>query len=259
MNELLTRLAHDDLAAFILVLARIGPLFLLAPLFSAKAIPARVRGIVAVAIAIGLTPMALHGQTVPSDVLAVGALVIKEILVGTAFAFSLGVLFAAVQAAGSLLDTLVGFSFGSLLDPVTGNQASVLAQVYALVGLAVFIAIGGDAWVLQGLARTYALVPMTGTPQLSSLVGGAEHAFTSIFASTLEIAAPVVLALIITDAAFGVVSRVVPQLNVFAVGFPVKVAVGLLVIGASLPFVSGWVSGQLELSVTQALQTLKVA
>ena len=67
------------------------------------------------------------------------------------------------------------------------------------------------------------------------------------------------LALVITDVAFGVVTRVVPQLNVFAVGFPVKVVVGLLVVGASLPFVSGWVSDQLQLSVAQALQTIKLA
>jgi flagellar biosynthetic protein FliR len=69
----------------------------------------------------------------------------------------------------------------------------------------------------------------------------------------------VLLACVITDVAFGVVTRVVPQLNVFAVGFPVKVVVGLLVVGASLPFVSGWISDQLQLSVAQALQTIKLA
>ena len=74
-----------------------------------------------------------------------------------------------------------------------------------------------------------------------------------------QVAGPVMLALILTDAAFGVVSRVVPQLNVFAVGFPAKVTVGLLLLGVTLPFVGGWISEELQRSVLQALQTLKVA
>ena len=77
---------------------------------------------------------------------------------------------------------------------------------------------------LRGLARTFQLVPLTSAPQITSLVGGAEQVFATIFAAALEIAAPVLIALLITDVAFGVVSRVVPQLNVFAVGFPAKVA-----------------------------------
>jgi flagellar biosynthetic protein FliR len=75
----------------------------------------------------------------------------------------------------------------------------------------------------------------------------------------MELAAPVVLAVIITDAAFGVVARVVPQLNVFAVGFPAKVTVGLLVIGVSLPFAAGWISDELQQSVGAALHSLRVA
>ena len=76
-------------------------------------------------------------------------------LVGLAFAFALAALFAAVQVAGSLLDTLIGFSFGALVDPLTGTSRRGAQQLYALIGVLIFIAIGGDAWVIQGLARTY--------------------------------------------------------------------------------------------------------
>jgi flagellar biosynthetic protein FliR len=119
--------------------------------------------------------------------------------------------------------------------------------------------IGGDAWVLRGLASTFQLVPLTRAPQISSLLGGVEHVFSGIFAAALEIAAPVVVALLITDVAFGVVSRVVPQLSVFAVGFPAKVAVALLIVGASLPFMSGWISTEISTSVGAALGALHVA
>ena len=112
---------------------------------------------------------------------------------------------------------------------------------------------------IKGLARTYEAVPLLEAPAIGSMVQGAQVAFSGIFASAFMIGAPVIIALIIVDAAFGVVTKVVPQMNIFAVGFPAKMIVGLTLIGASLPFVSGFIADQLQLSVAQALSTLKVA
>lgn len=258
LTQVLAQLGGLQTAGFIMVLARVTPLFLVAPLFSSRQIPPRVRTIVACALAVGLAPVALHGQHVPNDGLAIGGLVLKELLVGLAFALSMALLFAAVSSAGALLDMLVGFSFGSIVDPLTGNQSAVLTQLYGLVALAVFVAIDGSSWMISGLARTYDLVPLTAAPDVRSLGAGVVATFATIFSSALQVAAPVLLAVVITDVAFGVVTRVVPQLNVFAVGFPVKVVVGMLVVMASLPFVSGWISDQLQQSVAQALQTVKL-
>jgi flagellar biosynthesis protein FliR len=259
VNELIARFGEQHVAAFFLVLARIGPLFVLAPLFSSKLVPARVRGIVAVGLAIGMTPVVSKGVTVPLDAIGLAGLVVKEMLVGAAFAFSIGALFAAISTAGTYLDTAIGFSYGSLVDPLTGNQSTVLAQLYGLVGTMVFIVIGGDAWVVRGLARTYDLVGLNQSPDLGRLVGAMDATFAGIMTSALEVAGPVMLALILTDAAFGVVSRVVPQLNVFAVGFPAKVVVGLLLVAATMPFVAGWISGELQQDVGSALQAIRVA
>jgi flagellar biosynthetic protein FliR len=258
MNALLHQFGGVQAAGFFLVLARVSPLFAVAPLFSSKQVPARVRTVVAVAITIGLTPLAMHGQQLPSEVLALAALIVKELLVGLAFSLSIAILFAAIESAGAIFDVLIGFSFGAVVDPLTGNQSAVITQVYGLVALAVFLVIGGDGWLIRGLARTFDLVPLTAGPQIASLTHGIVSVFSTIFASALEVGAPVLLAVVITDVAFGVVSRVVPQLNVFGVGFPVKVVVGLLVVAASLPFVVGWISDQLGTSVAQALQTVKV-
>jgi flagellar biosynthetic protein FliR len=123
----------------------------------------------------------------------------------------------------------------------------------------VFIAINGDAWIIQGLARTYETVPLVSAPEIGSLVQGVQVAFSGIFGAALQVCAPVLLAVVLTDAAFGVVSRVVPQLNVFAVGFPAKVAVGLVLIGVSLPFLGGWLGDELQQSVGVALHSIKVA
>jgi len=259
VNELLSKLAGNELAGFILVLARVTPLFVIAPLFSSSLIPPRVRGIIAVGISIGLAPIAMHGQHIPTDPLSLAGLVVEGLLVGLGFAFTLAVLMAAIESAGSFIDVISGFSYGELINPMNNEEGAVMSRFYSLFGTMIFLVIGGDAWTIRGLDRTFELVPLTSGPRLSSLVGGAEQVFSTVFAAALEIAAPVLLALLITDVAFGVVSRVVPQLNVFAVGFPTKVAVAMLVVGASLPFTANWISDQLSTSVGAALGALHVA
>ena len=259
LSQLIAQVGERHVLAFMVTLARVAPLFVLAPLFSSKQVPARAKGVCAVALAIGLTPVAGRGAAVPSEPYALAAVILKELLVGGAFAYAMGAMAAAASVAGSYLDTLIGFSYGSLVDPVTGTQSATVSQLYGMVMMGVLVAIGGDAWMIQGLARTYQLVPLDGAPQMGSLVEGVQHAFVNLPVAAIEVAAPVMLALVITDAAFGVIARVMPQLNVFAVGFPAKVAVGILIIGVSLPFVAGWITDELQRSVAVALHSLKLA
>jgi flagellar biosynthesis protein FliR len=260
MSKLLSALAGGELAGFILVLARVAPLFLVAPLFSSSLLPPRVRGIAAVAISIGLAPVALHGQHIPGNVFELGELAVEGLLVGLGFSFGIAVVMAAVESAASFVDSLSGFTFGSMIDPMSGREeGGPFSALYSIVGTLIFLVIGGDAWLLRGIAKTFQLVPLTSGPQIDSLVGGAEQTFVTVFTSAVEIVGPVLLALLVTDVAFGIVSRVVPQLNVFAVGFPTKIAVAVLLVLATLPFVAGWISDQLSSSVGAALSALHVA
>jgi flagellar biosynthetic protein FliR len=259
MNQLLEQFSEQHLVAFMLTLGRIAPLFVIAPLFSSKMIPPRARGVAAVAIAIGFSPLASKNVKINPDAVTLGGLMLKEILIGIAFAFTIQCLFAAVSAAGSLIDMQIGFSFGSMIDPVSNQQSGVMSQVYSLIGVMIFVVIGGDAWVIRGLDETYNVIPLDGSPKLGALTAGVQTAFAHILVAAIEVAAPVLLAVIITDVAFGVVSRVMPQLNVFAVGFPAKILIGFLLIGTSLPFVANWIGDQLTQSVGAALKTLQVA
>jgi flagellar biosynthetic protein FliR len=256
---LLQQFGEQQLAGFFLVLARLSPLFLMAPLFSSKMVPGRVRTVVAVGLAIGLTPVVVGDQKISMDAWTYAGLIVKELLVGGAFAFALGAMFAAIGVAGTFLDYFVGLSFGSLVDPVTGTNTTIISQLYSLVGVIIFIAIGGEDWVIAGFARTFDIVGLTESPSIGTLVAGANEAFVGIFSAAVQIAGPIMLAMVLTDAAFGVVSRVVPQLNVFGVGFPVKLILGVLLIGVTLPYLGGWISAELTDSVSMALHTLKVA
>jgi flagellar biosynthesis protein FliR len=257
LSHVLTALGGgQSVTAFFLVLGRVSPLFVLAPLFSAKQIPGQVKGIVGVALAIGLTGIAMHGQSIPTQPLQVAGLMVVNILVGLLFAYAIAALMWAVQTAGGFADIVSGFSFGATVDPVNGNPGGTFAELYGLIGVMLFIAIGGDAWMLRGIARTFTLIPLTKAPQLGSLANAAEMSFSSIFTSALEVAAPVIMALLITDVAFGMVSRVVPQMNVLSVAFPLKVCVSLVVVAATLPFLGGWLQGQIYTSVATALNAL---
>lgn len=259
INQLITGIAGAHVAAFFIVLARVTPLFIIAPMFSSKLIPKRIRGITAVALAVGLTPVATRGVHVPSEPLAIAGLIVASLLVGFAFSFVVATVFAALTQAGAIIDGTAGFSFGGLVDPINGNQAGVLTHLYNMVGLAIFIAIGGDAWMLRGIARTFTLVPLTKAPQIAPMVSSVSSAFGQMFVGAIELAAPAMLALLITDAAFGMVSRVVPQLNVFAVGFPMKIGVALLVVAGTLGYLGGWLTDQLMNSVGSALQAMRIA
>jgi flagellar biosynthetic protein FliR len=240
MASFVEQFTTRDLLGFVAVLARLTPLFVFAPTFSNRALPARGRAVVAVGLAIGITPLALHGQRLPTAPVAVLGMIVEGLLVGGAFAFAFAVLFGALESAGSFLDFSSGLSYGDLINPQLGIEGSVFAELYTVIGTLVFVAIGGIEWLVRGIAKTFSIVPITGTVRVGSLVGGTEQVFATIFTSALEVIAPVVVAMAITDIAFGVLSRVVPQMNIFSVGFPIKVVVAVLVAAATLPFVGNW-------------------
>lgn len=256
IQHLLSSISVHQVTGYFLVLARLGPLFVVAPLFSSAMVPARVRTIVALALTLGMAPLAMHGQRIPTTPMPVAVSILEQILVGGALAFAIAAMFAAVQVAGTVLDAVAGFSFGAQLNPLTGTQDAVLSRLYALVGTAIFIAISGYAWVLRGVARTFQLVPLGCTPHLDGVLSGSLEAFAQMFTAAIELAAPVLFAVLVTDIAFGMVSRVVPQLNVFAVGFPVKVGVAIIMVTASLPFMGGWLTTQVAGSVGVALHEI---
>jgi flagellar biosynthesis protein FliR len=243
----------ESVTAFFLVLARVSPLFILAPLFSSKMIPAQVRGIAAVGLSIGLAGVASHGQRIPTDAVEVTTLMVEQVLVGVLLSFVVAALMGAIQTAGSLADIVSGFSFGATIDPINGNQGGTFSELYGLIGVMLFVAIGGDAWILHGIARTFDLVPLTAAPHVGSMMNAAEASVSSLFVSAVEVAGPVILAALITDVGLGMVSKVVPQMNVFSVAFPLKVGVAILVVAASLPFLGGWISDQMYTSVATAL------
>jgi flagellar biosynthetic protein FliR len=234
----------------------VGALFAFAPVFSSKMLPPRAKLIAAGAISLAIAPLAERGHTIPVEPVPIAELVVKELVVGTAFAFSIALIAAAVQAGAALLDTIMGFSFASIVDPFTNLQNAVMGQLYAVFTVAIFIVTGGVEMMVMGVAKSYSVVPIDVYPGTDTLARLGMNVFSQVFVIALEIAAPPLIALLVADAAFGLVARAVPQMNVLVVGLPAKILLGLATIAASLPFVAGKVTTDLEQSVSTALRLL---
>jgi flagellar biosynthetic protein FliR len=253
----LPTVAAAHLVSYVLVMCRVGGLFLLAPIFSGRMIPAQAKLVVAGAVSFALAPLVAHPAAIPTG-LDIVPVAMKEVLVGLAIALALGAVAAGVQAAASLLDMMIGFSFAALVDPLTQTQSAVIGQLYSLYSVLVFLLIGGDRLMIEGLSASYRLVPLETVPSFAQMAGLAAHDATLLFVIAFEVAAPAVVALALVDISLGLIARAVPQMNVFMVGLPAKILVGLGAIAASLPFVTTHLQDQLQQAVFDALGALKV-
>jgi flagellar biosynthesis protein FliR len=249
-------LAGTQVLAFILVLGRVAPLFLLAPVLSASLLASRAKFVAAAAISLAITPIATGHHVIPTDPLAFAIAFVHEAAVGLAFALALGVIAAAVEAGASLVDTLSGFSLGASLDPITGTQNAVFGQVYSLFAVMIFVLGGGIQLMIMGVVRSYGLVPLGTSPAPSHLAALALQSLEAIPVIGLELVAPVLLALVITDFALGLLARSVPHLNAFMLGLPAKVILAFAIVAASLPFVAGHLHDDLTQALTRALDGL---
>lgn len=241
MDPVLGRLGLDlaiDPARIItvggLAAARVLPVFTLAPFFGGRLVPATIRIAVSLAVVAILFP-AVSAAT--PDVRALGAvtfgaLLFKEIAVGTVLAFLASLPFWAAEAAGRLADTARGANLAEVLVPQTGTQSSPLGDLALQLAVVTFFALDGHLLFLRALGASYEAIPLAGFPSVAGVQGVGELAVGAtarLVLAALGLAAPVLAALFLTDLALGLVNRVSPQVQVYFVGMPAKALVGVLV------------------------------
>jgi flagellar biosynthesis protein FliR len=209
--------------------ARIGACLMVAPMFGARFVPARTRIILAVAITALVVPLIPAPQIAPFS--PQGFVVLfQQLLIGVALGFALQVVFDALGLAGQLLANSMGLSFAFNVDPLRGTSTPALGQLYIILATLTFLSLGGHVALIELLVSGLYGLPI-GTAGLGQeglwaliLWGG------QLFAGAIAVALPGITALLIVNLAFGVVSRAAPALNLFAVGFPVSLVVGLIVV-----------------------------
>lgn len=226
----------EKLQTFLLVILRTSGLFLLAPVFSHSSIPVLVKAGFAILMAILLVPVA--SQAAFPQIVSVWQLALfaaKELLIGVIIGLFFSLVFYAVRITGNVVGYQVGLFMANIFDPNSGSQFSLVSEIYYLLTLILFIAIDGHHAVISALADSYKLIPV-GVFNFSGGAGELLIKFSAyVFTAAIKIGAPVIITLFITEVALGVVARTVPQMNIFLVGIPLKIGVGLLVMATSLP------------------------
>jgi len=222
---------------FLMVLIRVLALFGTAPLISNRAIPSVVKLWAGAFIAFALFPLIVaRSGEISLDLGSIIVHAIQEFIIGASIGFSMGVLFSGVIYAGDLIGVDIGFSISSLIDPQNGVSAPVIGQMQYIVAAFVFLILNGHFFLLQALKASYGIVPIAGM----RISGGAVEAIVRItgmvFVTAIKIGAPVLISLFLTDVLMGIIARMVPQINVFFVGLPLKIGVGLMMLAASMPF-----------------------
>jgi flagellar biosynthetic protein FliR len=228
--------AADKLQLFLLVMLRATGLFLMSPVLSNRAFPtiAKVGLIVILSIIFVST---LNASPIP-PVMSLAALVVvaaKELLVGLSIGFVFSLLLMGAQAAGDIVSYQIGFSMSEIVDPSSGGHRTTLGQFWTLLATLIFLALNGHHMIISAFNDSYRVIG-PGQVSLTGTVAEMVINYSAyLFVIALKLAAPVIVTLMLTDVALGTLSRLMPTMNVFIVGFGLKVGLGLAIMAVALP------------------------
>lgn len=225
------------LAAFIFPLTRILAMIASSPIFGNKQVPARVKIGFSVLLTFIIAPTI--GAMPP---IAIGSpqgllVMVQQIIIGVTMGFSIRLIFSAVEMAGELAGLQMGLGFASFYDPINATHSAIIAQWLGMIAALAFLSMNGHLFMLSGLAESFQTLPIGSMMSNQGFYGMALWG-GSIFAYALQISLPILAALLITNIALGILTRAAPQLNLFAVGFPITLAIGFFVLALSMPYFS---------------------
>ena len=221
--------------AFILIFVRMTGLFVIAPIFGRRNIPSYFKIGFAFVLSLILVNTIKTSGINYLNFFEYAFLVIKEFLVGLTIGYVAYLIFTAIYMAGQIIDMQVGFGMVNVLDPMSNIQVPVTANFYFIISMLMFLGMNGHFLMIKGLVDSYKLVPLGAAVFGEKLMNDIINVFGSTFVLGFKISAPIVAAILITDVSLGVISRVLPQINVFVVGMPLKILLGIFVMMITVP------------------------
>ncbi len=241
------------MADFLWPLMRIAALLMAAPIFSIRQIPVRFRMLLAVLITLLVHPVLPSSPQVPVFSSEAFLIAGQQVLIGATLGFLLQMAFQALIFGGQVMAYSMGLGFANMMDPANGVQVPVVAQFWLILAMLTFLMINGHLVLIAAVVETFSVMPVAvdgiGQAGLWGLLSWASR----MFAAGLVMALPVITSLLLINIGLGVVSRAAPQLNIFAIGFPITLLMGFVLIWVTLPQVmssfGGLVSETFERSI----------
>ena len=215
------------------VLIRVSAFFVAIPLFG-QGVPTLAKvglaGVITLLVAPSVAPFDL-----PDHAVGYTLLIAEEALIGLAMGLVVTVVITAIYLGGQLIDVPIGFSMVNVIDPQTGMQVPIVAQFKFLLAMLILFVVDGHHALLGGVAKSFQVVPIGLATMNPGVAQVGVETFGTMFVVALRIALPLVAALFLADVALGIVARAVPQINVFFVGIPLKIAFGLVMLVLVMP------------------------
>ncbi|NPV92036.1 MAG: flagellar type III secretion system protein FliR [Firmicutes bacterium] len=218
------------LDTFLLVMSRVTGMLQMAPVFASTRIPMMVRVGLGAMIALMVTINQAWGGAGSGSLIQLVLAMAGEFILGFAIGFIVNLVMVAAQTAGQLVDMQMGFGIVNVMDPQSGQQLPLVGNLQYLVALMVLLGTNGHHMILTAIVKSYDFVPAMGMKISGSTTELIISLFVGMFVSAIKIAMPMVAALFVTDVALGIVARTVPQMNVFIVGLPLKIVVGIFML-----------------------------
>jgi len=252
----------DQFRSFILIFIRMGVVLFLFPIFGGMMVPKSVKAGLALLITIILFPVVKPSpELFPGTVLGSVNLLLSELVLGLIIGLSVHLFFAAVQLGGQLVGFQMGFAIANVIDPETGTQGSILAQFGYWIALLLFLVLNGHHILLDVLANSFSVVKVGSLGLGDGIFERIVGASGEMFSMAIKVGAPAIAALLLTSAGFGIVAKLVPQVNILIVAFPLKIAIGLFFFGVSLQLLLYFMKhyiGEFEGMLTVMMRLMRV-
>lgn len=224
------------LLTYFLIIMRMGGIFFTAPILSSAMLNNQVRVMMTLVISLILLPVTNPVTVTDPNGLWLVLSVAKEILIGVCIGGMTSLLFTGLQLGGYLVDYQMGFSMVSVIDPTTNSSMSLTSQVYNILGSLIFLAIYGHHIFLHAVSRSFEYMPIGDFTFNNDGLMFILQTFIKIFVTAIEITAPVFIALMVTNVIMGIMARLVPQMNIMVIGFPIKITIGTIMLIVSMQF-----------------------
>jgi flagellar biosynthetic protein FliR len=243
---------------FLLAFSRVAGILGSGPFFGGRAVPTTFKIGSALFVTLLVLPSLAHTQvSLPPSLLLLLLSVLREVAIGVAVGLLAQLVFVAVQLAGELLGIQMGFSMMNLVDPNTGTSVPVISEIYGLFAALLFFVLDAHHLFVRGIFASFELAPLGSAVIHPAVAASLAAAVGKVFVMAVELAGPVLAALFLADVALGLVARTIPQMNVFTVGFPLKIALGLVALGMTLPLLAAVLERQFSVLESAVIQLLR--
>ncbi|MBI2252357.1 MAG: flagellar biosynthetic protein FliR [Armatimonadetes bacterium] len=241
---------------FLLIIVRIVGVFIQAPIWGSQHIPKQILAGTISVLALNILMLLPINSKMPGNLTAFGQLLLIQFLVGLVIGYVSYLVMAGAQFAGELLDIQLGLSTAASFDPAAHGTINLIRRFKFYLAMLLYLIFDGHHELLKALYRSFEIVPLNGINFSGKLINNLIAITNDVFIIGIQLAAPMLLALFVTQVALGLLSRVAPQMNVFMLSFPLNILIGLSLLWISLPFIKTALRNLFALNMSQVLRVI---